>query len=115
MCPAVSGFSAVSYVTLFTAPVLRCSGDSPGGIQLVNDCASDHAPDVMLLLVRDRRTRLVLPTFPCPAPRPRNSCLRRASVVHGLLPRPGAGGRRTVDAWAPLDGRLVNAGLRIAF
>ncbi|HEX8848256.1 MAG TPA: TonB-dependent receptor [Gemmatimonadaceae bacterium] len=30
------------------------------------------------------------------------------------LPRPGAGGRRTVDAWAPLEGRLVSAGLRLS-
>lgn len=32
-----------------------------------------------------------------------------------LLPRPGLGGRRTVDAWAPLEGRMVNAGLRQSF
>jgi iron complex outermembrane receptor protein len=32
-----------------------------------------------------------------------------------LRPRPGADGRLTVDAWAPLDGRVVNAGLRVAF
>jgi iron complex outermembrane receptor protein len=30
-----------------------------------------------------------------------------------LLPRPGAGGRRTTPVWAPLEGRLVNAGLRL--
>jgi iron complex outermembrane receptor protein len=30
-----------------------------------------------------------------------------------LLPAPGPGGRRTTDAWAPLDGRVFNAGLRI--
>lgn len=32
-----------------------------------------------------------------------------------LRPRAGADGRWTVDAWAPLDGRVVNAGLRVAF
>jgi iron complex outermembrane receptor protein len=32
-----------------------------------------------------------------------------------LRPRPGADGRWTVDAWAPLDGRVVNGGLRVAF
>lgn len=31
-----------------------------------------------------------------------------------LLPRPGAGGRRTVDAWAPLEGRRISAGLRMS-
>ena len=29
-----------------------------------------------------------------------------------LLPAPGPGGRRTTDAWAPLDGRVFNAGVR---
>ena len=32
-----------------------------------------------------------------------------------LRPTRGADGRWTVDAWAPLDGRNVNAGVRIAF
>lgn len=32
-----------------------------------------------------------------------------------LRPRVGADGRWTVDAWAPLDGRVVNGGLRVAF
>lgn len=32
-----------------------------------------------------------------------------------LLPTPGPGGRRTSDVWAPLEGRLFNAGLRVAF
>jgi outer membrane receptor for ferrienterochelin and colicins len=32
-----------------------------------------------------------------------------------LLPRPSVDGRLTVDAWAPLDGRTFNAGLRVAF
>jgi outer membrane receptor for ferrienterochelin and colicins len=30
-----------------------------------------------------------------------------------LRPTPGEGGRRTVDAWAPLDGRAMNLGLRV--
>jgi outer membrane receptor for ferrienterochelin and colicins len=30
-----------------------------------------------------------------------------------LRPTPGADGRRTVDAWAPLDGRVFNTGLRL--
>lgn len=30
-----------------------------------------------------------------------------------VRPTPGEGGRRTVDAWAPLDGRSINAGLRV--
>lgn len=32
-----------------------------------------------------------------------------------LRPRPGPDGRWTVDAWAPLDGRVVNGGVRLAF
>jgi len=32
-----------------------------------------------------------------------------------LLPAPGPGGRVTVDPWAPLAGRLVNAGVRFDF
>ena len=32
-----------------------------------------------------------------------------------LRPSQGADGRWTVDAWAPLDGRVVNAGLRLQF
>ncbi len=32
-----------------------------------------------------------------------------------LLPTPGEGGRWTTDQWAPLEGRLVNLGVRIGF
>ena len=32
-----------------------------------------------------------------------------------LRPRPSADGRVTVDAWAPLEGRTINGGVRIAF
>jgi iron complex outermembrane receptor protein len=32
-----------------------------------------------------------------------------------LLPAPGEGGRWTTDEWAPLEGRLVNLGVRIGF
>ena len=32
-----------------------------------------------------------------------------------IRPSPGEGGRLTVDAWAPLQGRLFNAGVRYAF
>ena len=32
-----------------------------------------------------------------------------------LRPAPGPDGRWTVDAWAPLDGRVFNGGLRLAF
>ncbi len=32
-----------------------------------------------------------------------------------LRPRPGPDGRWTVDAWAPLDGRVVNGGVRLNF
>jgi hypothetical protein len=32
-----------------------------------------------------------------------------------LLPARGADGRWTVDAWAPLDGRNINGGLRLRF
>jgi iron complex outermembrane receptor protein len=31
------------------------------------------------------------------------------------VPTPRRDGRWTVDAWAPLDGRVVNGGLRVAF
>jgi iron complex outermembrane receptor protein len=30
-----------------------------------------------------------------------------------VRPQPGPGGRWTVDAWAPLEGRVVNAGIRL--
>jgi iron complex outermembrane receptor protein len=32
-----------------------------------------------------------------------------------LRPRPGPDGRLTVDAWAPLDGRAINGGVRLDF
>jgi outer membrane receptor for ferrienterochelin and colicins len=32
-----------------------------------------------------------------------------------LRPSPGADGRLTVDAWAPLDGRVINGGIKIEF
>jgi iron complex outermembrane receptor protein len=32
-----------------------------------------------------------------------------------VLPAPGPWGRRTTDSWAPLEGRVFNGGLRLAF
>lgn len=32
-----------------------------------------------------------------------------------LRPHPGPDGRLTVDAWAPLDGRAINGGVRLDF
>jgi iron complex outermembrane receptor protein len=32
-----------------------------------------------------------------------------------VLPRRTPDGRWTVDAWAPLDGRVVNGGIRVFF
>jgi iron complex outermembrane receptor protein len=32
-----------------------------------------------------------------------------------LRPAPGPDGRWTVDAWAPLDGRAFNGGVRVQF
>jgi iron complex outermembrane receptor protein len=32
-----------------------------------------------------------------------------------ILPRPGVDGRWVVDAWGPLDGRNINAGIRFTF
>ena len=32
-----------------------------------------------------------------------------------MRPAPGADGRWTVDAWAPLDGRVFNGGVRVEF
>jgi iron complex outermembrane receptor protein len=32
-----------------------------------------------------------------------------------IRPQPAADGRWTVDAWAPLDGRVINGGVRVAF
>jgi outer membrane receptor for ferrienterochelin and colicins len=32
-----------------------------------------------------------------------------------LLPQRAADGRRTTDAWAPLDGRVINGGVRLSF
>ena len=31
-----------------------------------------------------------------------------------VLPSPGPGGRRTTDVWGPLDGRVLNAGVRVS-
>lgn len=39
--------------------------------------------------------------------------VRQTNFEPLLRPAPGVGGRWTVDAWAPLDGRVVNAGVRI--
>lgn len=39
--------------------------------------------------------------------------VRQTNYEPLLRPAPGLGGRWTVDAWAPLDGRVVNAGVRI--
>lgn len=38
--------------------------------------------------------------------------VRQTTVDPLLRPTPGEGGRRTVDAWAPLEGRSLNAGVR---
>ena len=38
--------------------------------------------------------------------------VRQITVDPLLRPAPGEGGRRTVDAWAPLEGRSLNAGVR---
>ena len=32
-----------------------------------------------------------------------------------VLPSPRPDGRWAVDAWAPLDGRVINGGIRVAF
>ena len=32
-----------------------------------------------------------------------------------LLPRRAADGRWTLDGWAPLDGRVINGGVRLSF
>jgi iron complex outermembrane receptor protein len=39
--------------------------------------------------------------------------VRQTRIDPLLRPTPGTGGRWTVDAWAPLDGRVVNAGMQI--
>jgi outer membrane receptor for ferrienterochelin and colicins len=41
--------------------------------------------------------------------------VRQTRVDPLLLPTPGEGGRRTTDVWSMLDGRTLNAGLRLAF
>jgi iron complex outermembrane receptor protein len=41
--------------------------------------------------------------------------VRQSSTDPLRLPVPAATGRRTVDAWAPLEGRTVNGGLRWSF
>lgn len=38
--------------------------------------------------------------------------VRQTKTNSLLLPRRGAGGRWTTDVWAPVDGRVINAGLR---
>ena len=40
----------------------------------------------------------------------------RQTEWHPLArPAPGADGRMTVDAWAPLEGRNINGGVRVRF
>jgi iron complex outermembrane receptor protein len=39
--------------------------------------------------------------------------VRQTSFDPLLRMTPGEGGRRTVDEWAPLEGRSANAGLRV--
>ena len=39
----------------------------------------------------------------------------RQSSTRSSLPAARRDGRWTVDAWAPLDGRVINGGLRVAF
>ena len=41
--------------------------------------------------------------------------VRQSKFDPFLLPEPTSVGRRTVDAWAPLDGRTINGGLRLTF
>ena len=41
--------------------------------------------------------------------------VRQSKFDPFLLPAPTPFGRRTVDAWAPVDGRTINGGLRLAF
>jgi outer membrane receptor for ferrienterochelin and colicins len=41
--------------------------------------------------------------------------VRQTRVDPLLLPKPGAGGRRTTDVWSMLEGRTFNAGLRLAY
>lgn len=43
------------------------------------------------------------------------SNVRQSQYDPIVRPSPGAGARRAVPAWAPLDGRIVNGGLRYAF
>jgi outer membrane receptor for ferrienterochelin and colicins len=39
--------------------------------------------------------------------------VRQTRFAPLLLPQPTRAGRRTTDAWAPLDGRVINAGVRL--
>jgi iron complex outermembrane receptor protein len=39
----------------------------------------------------------------------------RQTKFYPLVRRPGVDGRFTVDAWAPLDGRTFNGGVRVSF
>lgn len=41
--------------------------------------------------------------------------VRQTKVDSLVRPSPGRDGRLTVDAWAPLDGRSINAGVRITY
>jgi iron complex outermembrane receptor protein len=41
--------------------------------------------------------------------------IRQTNYDPLILPAPRPDGRWTVDAWAPLDGRVVNGGVRVAF
>jgi iron complex outermembrane receptor protein len=41
--------------------------------------------------------------------------VRQTGYESLLLPERGPGGEWTVDAWAPLDGRVVNGGVRLVF
>ncbi|HYL20528.1 MAG TPA: TonB-dependent receptor [Gemmatimonadales bacterium] len=41
--------------------------------------------------------------------------VRQTHTDRLLLPTPGLGGRWTTDVWAPLDGAVLNAGIRVTF
>jgi iron complex outermembrane receptor protein len=41
--------------------------------------------------------------------------VRQTSFDSLVRPAQGVDGRWTVDAWAPLDGRTFNAGVRVSF
>ncbi len=77
----------------------------------VNPYRDESRPYVIVGLLAERRVGSRAPVPQC-GERDRRSPDSMGSV---LRPSQGPDGRWTVDAWAPLDGRVFNGGVRFDF